>query len=81
MRLVYLEELKEPNTFGCVEYGTCSNRYPWIYSVSYWTGTPNEWLSTWAVYSPTDFFSVVVYDDASFLGVRPVIVISKDYFD
>ena len=55
---------------------TCSSSsYPWVYTTSYWSGSPYSASSVWSVYSVGDFS----WDDYSFAldyGVRPVITIS-----
>ena len=73
-RLIKKEEL---DNFGC-----CGEEsYSWLYSTSYWTGTA-ETTSMNVVLSELDwayFEGNNIYDNNRF-GVRPVIVISKDYF-
>ena len=80
-RIITKDELTDSNTFACVEDGICSNNYPWIYSTSYWVDSVGK-----DYYSPREiyrgnFFGDYYYSSDDELGVRPVIVISKDYFN
>ena len=77
-RLISFDELTDSETFACVEYGKCSDKYPWIYSTSYWSGSANTSNSVWFVISNGNFGPSNYSDDAGF-GVRPVIIISRDY--
>ena len=79
-RLITKDELTNSETFACVEYDYCSDKYPWIYSTSYWSGSANDTDSVWDVYSNGGFRSNNYYNVYIFV-VRPVIVISKDYFN
>ena len=80
-RLITKEELIDQNTFACSDIDkSCSNTpYNWIISTSYWTGTPNSSTCIWMVSDYIDF-NCLNYD-SKVSGVRPVIVISKDYFN
>jgi hypothetical protein len=83
-RLIYLEELTRTEIgCGADEYGegTCNSaKFSWIYSTSYWTGSAISPEYIWHVLSNSEFGnSDYLYD--SCLGVRPVIIISKDYFE
>ena len=81
-RLISHDELVDPNTFSCQSMGvfSCKNSpYPWIYSTSYWTGSKNSYEIVYAVMSDMRFIGDYIDYDI-FSGVRPVIVISKDYF-
>ena len=78
-RLLYKEEAEDINTFNCVEYETCSDNYPWIYSTSYWLGTPIGENALWFINTRKMFINSS-YDNDRCYGIRPVIVISKDYF-
>ena len=78
-RLISYDELTDSETFACVEYDSCSSKYPWIYSTSYWSGSANNTSLVWNVYSDGGFD----FDDYNFnirFGVRPVIIISKSNF-
>ena len=84
-RLLTMNELIDPNTFNCYDgngrVGTCTNsNYPWIYSTSYWTMTPISDTEPYIWFVRSDgifgFLGDCVYDTN--LGVRPVIVISRD---
>ena len=79
-RLISYDELADVNTFGCVENDKCSERYPWIYSTSYWTGTAKDSSVVYAVLSDGGFIIGDNYTSRVLFGVRPVIVISKNYF-
>ena len=78
-RLISYEELIDSETFACVEYDYCSDKYPWIYSTSYWSGSAYGTSYVWFVSSNGSFDSDN-YDYGNYCGVRPVIVISKDLF-
>ena len=80
-RIITKDELTDSNTFACVEDGICSNNYPWIYSTSYWVDSVGK-----DYYNPREicrgnFFGDYYYSFDDEIGVRPVIVISKDYFN
>ena len=79
-RLISYDELTNSKTFACVEYDKCSSKYPWIYSTTYWSGAANTSSYVWVVYSDGNFSFERCSDTYKF-GVRPVIVISKDYFN
>ena len=75
-RLITYDELSNSTTFACDII--CSDKYPWIYSTSYWSaGNAN---SLRGVGAQNGFFGEPYSNDNTF-GVRPVIVISKDYFN
>lgn len=74
-RLITHDELTNENTFNCPEYGTCPDTYSWVYTTSYWSGSPRGVSPVWIVYSTGDF-RFNYYDYASAFGVRPVIIIS-----
>ena len=77
-RLISYDELTDSETFACVEYDYCSDKYPWIYSTSYWSGSANSSNRVWNVDSNGYFGSYYSYDNN--FGVRPVIIISKSNF-
>ena len=80
-RLITKEELMDPETFACVEDNYCPYTYYWIKSTSYWTQTSYDSRNVWYITSTYGFLG---YDSAinkGTFGVRPVIVISKDYFN
>ena len=56
-------------------YSCSSSSYPWVYTTSYWSGSPYNTYSVWRVDS-SGIFNDNFYSFASF-GVRPVITISK----
>ena len=55
--------------------GTCANTNPWVYTTSYWSGSPSDAYCVWGVLSDGRFGDLG-YGYASHLGVRPVITIS-----
>ena len=55
--------------------GTCANTNPWVYTTSYWTGSPNATDDVWLVGSDASFDRRYCFNDA-FYGVRPFITIS-----
>jgi len=75
-RLISYDELANSETFACEKYEHCSNKYSWIYSTSYWTGSLDVTGFIWYVGSDNSF-NVADYINGSELGVRPVIVIPK----
>ena len=75
-RLISYDELTDSETFACVEHDYCSNKYPWIYSTSYWSGSAYTTRYVWGVDGAGDFGSNSYVIDSDF-GVRPVIIISK----
>ena len=78
-RLITYDELTNSETFACEEFGECSDKYPWIYSTTYWSGSAYNATYVWFVYSIDRFgYYSYIYDDGA--GVRPVIVISKSLF-
>jgi hypothetical protein len=78
-RLISYDELIDSKTFACLEFDYCSNKYPWIYSTSYWSGTAIDTYCVWSVFSD-GAFDGGSYDDVNQFGVRPVIIISKSNF-
>ncbi len=81
-RPIKTEELTSSETFGCsLDYYCRPAKYPWIYSTSYWTGTAYDSTKVWYI---TAGYGMLGNDSAinkGTMGVRPVIVISKDYFN
>ena len=55
--------------------GTCANTNPWVYTTTYWSGSPGNTSGVWGVRSNGDFYGNS-YSDARYSGVRPVITIS-----
>ena len=78
-RLITYDELSDVNSFGCVNWDYCSNKYSWIYSTSYWVGTAIYEGDLWTVKSDGKF-SNHHYSNVNSFGVRPVILIPKSYF-
>jgi hypothetical protein len=76
-RLVTIEELEN---LGCVSVNrNCREAPSWVYSTTYWAGTVSSSFEVWHVGSDG-----VLNDSTpeySCNGVRPVIVVSKDYFN
>ena len=78
-RLITKDELIDSETFACVEQGYCSERYPWIYSTSYWTGGVYTSGLIWKIANDGSF-GIISYIINNRFGVRPVIIISKSNF-
>ena len=75
-RLITKDELIN---LGCSEVDySCSAAPSWVYATSYWSGSANDTISVWFVYSDTSFDSCDYYN-SEYFGVRPVITISRDY--
>ena len=77
-RLITLAELTNENTFECRAYSNCSDNYPWIYGTTYWIERKTS-EEAYVMYYNGRIDSCDVSDPE--FGVRPVIVISKDYFN
>ena len=79
-RLITKEELTSSD-IGCSENNhTCVNAPSFIYLTSYWSGSASSIDHIWGIDSSGNFSSNARYNDDIGSGVRPVIVISKDYF-
>ena len=83
-RLITTNELENSNTFACDHsIDSCSDIYPWIYSTSYWSMSSDDSLEL-TVLLNNGLYGKIIYDYGysliQYCGVRPVIVISKDYF-
>ena len=78
-RLISYDELTDSETFACVMYDYCSDKYPWIYSTSYWSGSARNTFNVWGVNSNGNF-DFILYHYGYSRGVRPVIIISKSLF-
>ena len=78
-RLITKDELTDSETFACEENDRCSDKYPWIYSTSYWSGSANDTNYVLDVYS-IGYFDFDNYSHDNVLGVRPVIIISRSLF-
>ena len=78
-RLISYDELTDSETFACVNYDYCSDKYPWIYSTSYWSGSSYNTLDVWYVDS-NGYFDLNYYGIDNIFGVRPVIIISRSLF-
>ena len=64
---------------GCIEDDySCSEAPSWVYATSYWSGSAFSTSDVWIVDSYDNFGENLYYDDY-FFGVRPVIIISRDY--
>ena len=79
IRHISFEEISDSETFACENLSTCSDRYPFIYSTSYWTGGNSVTLK----YGMTEggFYDMFHSDVNDYLGVRPVVVVPKDTFN
>ena len=76
-RLITYEEL---TALGCSDSG-CTSAPSWVYATSYWSGSADDSSIVWYVFSTGSFNSILSYSDSINFGCRPVIVISKDYFN
>ena len=75
-RLITYDELTDSETFACVEYDYCSDKYPWLYSTNYWSGSASD--TNYVRYVDSNGrFDCIDYSYFGDFGVRPVIVISK----
>ena len=79
--LLTKDELIDAETFACTEHYYCpqNDNYSWIYSTSYWLETAGATNEVWYITS-NKRFDDYKYNNSTEFGVRPVIVISKDYF-
>ena len=78
-RLISYDELTDSETFACGGFVMCSDKYPWIYSTSYWSESAYDANIVWSIYSDGSISDDNI-DYASDFGVRPVILISKSNF-
>ena len=76
-RLINMLELE---TLGCskTDY-SCSNALSWVKNTSYWSGEAFNSQNMWCVGSG-GAFGRDIFSNVEELGVRPIIVISKEYF-
>ena len=85
VRLITKDELISPE-IGCSEYSvTCTTSpYSWIYLTDYWTQSPyfnvDDDEKVWGVVHVNGFFGDFKASSIS-LGVRPVLIMSKDYIE
>ena len=77
-RLITIDELESLGCSGSSH--SCSGASSWVYATSYWTGSSTVSGDVFSVVSIGNFGHFNYGRDDSF-GVRPVIVISKDYFN
>ena len=71
----------ESEDIGCTVTGwTCSAAPSFIYDRSYWIAAAKDASNVWFVHSNATFY-YQSYSMKSYCGVRPIIVISKDYFN
>ena len=77
-RLITLDEVTD-DTFGCLDYDYCPEKNKWIYSTSYWLDS-YEGDSLVYTMNSNGYLSGSGYSGDFYFGVRPVIVISKNYF-
>ena len=80
-RLLSKEEVSDSETFACVTGAwRCSTTYPWLYTSSFWVDYSYGTSMALGIYTSKSFATM---NTASFrgFGLRPVIVISKDYFN
>lgn len=76
-RAISYEELTDPNTFNC-DFGGICDTYSWVSDSVYWTSSVYGDSNVWVVNDR--LFDYANYRTLNTYGVRPVIVISKDYF-
>ena len=76
-RLITYEEL---TALGCSSSSSTSAP-SWVYATSYWSGSAGSYNSVWRVSSKSSSFFNGSYNSNNGFGVRPVIVISQDYFN
>ena len=77
-RLITADELIG---LGCnASSNSCSSAPKWVYSTSYWSGSFYYATNVWHV-AVNGIFDGAYFGATNFSGVRPVIVISKDYFN
>ena len=76
-RLISVDELLNPETFACDYWTECGDKYPWIYSTSYWTGSS---VDEDAILFLSSFLGGYGYDQNTLFGVRPVIEVPVGYF-
>ena len=79
IRLISLDELTDSETFACEKLGPCSDKYPFIYSTSYWTSGNTVTLKYGIVEG--GFYDMFHGDVNDYLGVRPVVIVPKDTFN
>ena len=77
-RLITFDEVTD-DTFGCLDYDYCPDKYSWIYSTSYWLDSYEGENLVYTMNS-NGYLSGSGYSGDFYFGVRPVIVISKNYF-
>ena len=79
-RLITKDELTSEDIGCSADDMTCTtSEHVWIYSTSYWSGSASDANNVWGVNIIGSFFNGR-YSSGYDFGVRPVIVISKDYF-
>ena len=77
-RLINYEELTD---LGCkFSLSKCTSAPSWVYSSFYWTGIGETSPIVYCIHDGGKIMSVPPTTEIMF-GVRPVIVISKDYFN
>ena len=72
-RLITYDEMIDVDTFDCDYY--CNENYRWIYSIDFWTQTPEDTLFVWEMSEEGLGGSNIRYVKS---GIRPVIVIPKN---
>ena len=78
-RLITYDELTSEEIGCSISVHSCFNAPSFIYSTSYWSGSASDTYSVWYVHSNGFFHGGSYYND-DYLGVRPVIIISKSLF-
>ena len=78
-RLITKDELISEDIGCSADDYTCSGAPSFIYSTSYWSGSASGTKRVWYVYG-SGYFGSITYISYDYLGVRPVIIISKSNF-
>ena len=73
--LITKAELESLGCDGTNNYTCSSSTYPWVYTTSYWSGSPFFTNDVWGVSSNADFDNNYYLNGYNY-GVRPVITIS-----
>ena len=73
--LITKAELESLGCDGTNNYTCSSSTYPWVYTTSYWSGSPFFTNDVWGVNSNADFDNNYYLNGYNY-GVRPVITIS-----
>ena len=78
-RLVTMADITVDDSFACSSSSCKNSPYPFIYATSYWLGDPRSTRYVYYVDSDGKLYNSH-HSTKNMLGVRSVIVISKNYF-